>query len=74
MNIKNRNAIFGRYPCSDMVNNAIRLILEGKIDYAIEELLQTLWKADGYLHEDIKDKVNENHNRIWDERRKSGCS
>lgn len=69
MHVKKRNAIFGRYPCSDMINNAIRLILEGKTDYAIEELLQTLWKADGYLHEDLKNQVEEIHKRIWEERR-----
>ena len=68
---KKKNAMFGRYPCCDMVNNAIRSIIEGKSDSAIEELLQAIYKADGYLHEDIVNKVYEIHNRIWDERRKT---
>lgn len=68
---KKKNAVFGRYPCCDMVNNAIRFIIDGKSDSAIEELLQTIWKADGYMHEDIADKVDEVHNLILDERRKT---
>ena len=67
---KNKNAVFGRYPCCDLVNNAIRFIIDGKSDSAIEELLQAIWEADGYLHEDIADKADEIHNRIWDEMRK----
>lgn len=65
---KKKNAIWGRYPCCDMVNSAIRHILSGKPDYAVEELLQAIWKADGYLHEDLQPKVEEIHKRIWDER------
>lgn len=62
---KKKNAVFGRYPCCDMINNAIRFIIDGKSDSAVEELLQTIWKADGYVHEDIANKVDEIHNRIW---------
>ena len=71
---KKKDATSGRYPCCDLVNNAIRFILGGKSDIAIEELLQAIWKADGYLHEDIANKVDEIHKRIWDdweERRKT---
>lgn len=68
---KKKNAVFGRYPCCDLVNNAIRFIIDGKSDSAIEELLQAIWKANGYLHEDIADKVDEIHHRIWDEMRKN---
>ena len=64
---KRKNSVFGRYPCCDLVNNAIRFIIDGKSDIAVEELLQAIWKANGYLHEDIADKVGEIHNRIWDE-------
>lgn len=65
---KKRNAVFGRYPCCDMVNNAIRHILHGDNDSAIEELLQTIWKADGYLHEDIEEDVWKTHKRVWKKR------
>ena len=71
MFVKKKNAMFGRYPCCDLVNNAIRFIIDGKSDSAIEELLQTIYKADGYLHEDIADKVDEIHKQIWDERQKT---
>lgn len=70
MVIKKRNAVFGRYPCCDMINNAIRFILAEKTDSAVEELLQTIWKANGYLHEDLKKQVNEIHNNIWAQREK----
>ena len=66
---KKKDAVFGRYPCCDLINNAIRFILDGKIDMAIEELLQTIWKSDGYLHEDLKSKVNEAHERVWEKYR-----
>lgn len=65
---KKRNAVFGRYPCCDMINNAIRLIHDGNNDAAIEELFQAIQKAGGYLHEDLKAKVNEAHQRVWEDR------
>jgi hypothetical protein len=68
MFFKKKNAVFGRYPCCDMINNAIRFILKGQNDEAIEELLQTIWKANGYLHEDLKDNVQEIHQRIWSQK------
>ena len=67
---KKRNAVFGRYPCCDMINNAIRFILNGEADCAIEELLQAIWKSDGYVHDDIVCRVNEVHKRIWKERKR----
>lgn len=68
MKTKKKNALFGRYPCCDLINNAIRLIIDGETDYAVEELLQTIWKAGGYLHEDLQTEVKDIHNRIWDRR------
>lgn len=62
---KKKDAVFGRYPCCDLVNNAIRFILEGKTDVAVEELLQVIWKSGGYMHDDLKSQVNEIHERIW---------
>jgi hypothetical protein len=53
-----------------MVNNAIRFILNGEADCAIEELLQAIWKSDGYVHDDIVCQVNEAHKRIWKERKR----
>lgn len=65
---KKQNAVFGRYPCCDLVNNAIRHILHGDNDSAIEELLQAILKANGYLHEDLKDDAQKIHERIWKKR------
>lgn len=70
MNTKKKNALFGRYPCCDLVNNAIRFILQGKIDVAIDELFVAILKADGYFHEDIMQEAMKAHNRIVDARRK----
>lgn len=67
MRAKKRNAIFGRYPCCDLVNNAMRFIINGKTDLAIDELLIAIQKADGYLHEDITERVMDIHKQIWDE-------
>lgn len=67
---KHKDAIFGRYPCCDFVNNAIRFILDGKMDAAVDELLQVIWKSGGYLHEDLKPRVEEVHERVWDRHNK----
>lgn len=65
---KKKNAILGRYPCCDLINNAIRCILNGDTDSAVEELLQTIWKSNGYLYEDLKEEVTEIHERVWERR------
>lgn len=65
---KKKNAVLGRYPCCDMVNNAIRHILNGHKEDAVEELLQVIWKANGYLHEDLENDVQKIHERIWKKR------
>ena len=62
---KKKDTLFGKYPCCDMVNNAIRFMLKGNTDMAIEELLQAIWKAEGYLHQDLKEEVTEVHERVW---------
>lgn len=62
---KKKNAIWGRYPCCDFVNNAIRFILSGDTDRAISELLTAITKAGGYVHKDIEEKANAAHDRAW---------
>ena len=71
MRTKKKDAIFGRYPCCDLVNNAIRCIMDGQTDSAIEELYQAIGKADGYLHEDIADRVYEVNKRLWQKKDKN---
>lgn len=66
---RKKNAIFGRYPCCDLVNNAIRDILDGNPDSAISELLTAITKAGGYVHEDIAVAANAAYERVWAKRR-----
>jgi len=66
--ISKTNRQYGYYPCNDLINNAIRFIYKGDIDSAIEELLQTIWKANGHLNDDIKDMVMDAHYRVWKKR------
>ena len=53
MNTKKKNALFGRYPSCDMLNNALRFIYQGKIDTACAEIVLAIEKAHGYFHEDV---------------------
>ncbi len=68
MILKKKDARFGRYPCCDMINNAIRFISDGKYNHAIEELYQAIQKADGYLYEDLSGTVFEAHDEVWKSR------
>ena len=57
-----QNNMFGKYPCNDYLNNALRFLLrngEGDRELAIEEIVYAIRKADGYLCDDIKEKINE---------------
>ena len=60
MTIKKRNAIFGRYPSCDMLNNAIRFLLRGNDydnDHALHEIIMAIHKGNGYFHKDIAESV-----------------
>ena len=57
MRTKKRNALFGRYPCCDLVNNAIRFLLQDNDEFAIQELITAIEKAGGYFHEDVKERL-----------------
>ena len=56
----------GKYPCCDHINIAIRHILNGEYDDAIDELFRAILKADGYFYHDLADKIIEAHNRVND--------
>lgn len=66
MTIKKKNALFGRYPSCDLLNNALRFLREGKTDVAIEEIIFAIEKAGGYFHEDNVQMVN-NVKKHWEE-------
>ena len=59
MNVKKKNALFGRYPSCDLLNNALRFLREGNTDEAIEEIIFAIEKAGGYFHEDNVQMVND---------------
>ena len=54
---KKKNAIFGRYPSCDMLNNALRFIRQGKTDCAVQEIIFAIEKAGGYFHDDNLETV-----------------
>lgn len=58
MTIKKKNAMFGKYPSCDMLNNAIRFIRDGKTDDAVAEIIFAIEKADGYIVDDNIQFVN----------------
>lgn len=59
MRSKKKNALFGRYPSCDLLNNALRFMRDGKTKIACEEIILAIEKADGYFHEDIISFVQE---------------
>lgn len=68
MNVKKKNALFGRYPSCDMLNNALRFLRDGKTDAAVADIIFAIEKADGYFHKDnvqmvadVKKRWKESH-------------
>lgn len=66
MTVKKKNALFGRYPSCDLLNNALRFLREGNTDEAIEEIIFAIEKAGGYFHEDNVQMVND-AKKHWEE-------
>lgn len=64
MRTKKKNALFGRYPSCDMLNNALRFLRDGKTDCAMIEIIFAIDKADGYFHDDNLETV-EKARRDW---------
>lgn len=52
-----------------MVNNSIRLILDGQSDIAVAELLSAISEAGGYVHEDIAQKAKDVSDCVWSKRK-----
>lgn len=55
--IKKANAIFGRYPCCDLLNWALRFLLDGKPDLAKSVIVHAICKADGYFYKDVAERL-----------------
>ena len=70
MIVKRKNALFGRYPSCDLLNNALRFIRDGKVDVASEEIVRAIQKAYGYFHEDLVPFVEE----IKEQQRRRQCN
>ena len=66
MTVKKKNALFGRYPSCDLLNNALRFLREGKTDVAVEEIIFAIEKAGGYFHKDNVQMVEE-AKKHWEE-------
>lgn len=51
----------GAYPSCDLLNNALRILLNNpdKYDRAIKEIELAIEKAGGYFHEDIAKELKE---------------
>ena len=62
LKFKKRNALFGRYPCCDLLNNALRFIFhdnelsKNELD-AASEIIFAIQKAGGYFHKDLEEQV-----------------
>jgi hypothetical protein len=62
MTFKKRNALFGRYPSCDLLNNALRLIFKdeelskNELD-ATSEIIFAIQKAGGYFHKDLEEQI-----------------
>lgn len=72
MRTKKRNALFGRYPSCDMLNNALRFLFRNNghdREEAIEEIITAIHKADGYIHADIADEVESFNEGYWEKYR-----
>ena len=72
MRIKKRNALFGRYPSCDMLNNALRFLFRNNgpdREDAIEEIITAIQKADGYIHADIADQIEAFNEWYWEKYR-----
>lgn len=68
MRTKKRNALFGRYPSCDMLNNALRFLLrneEHDREHAMAEIIAAIHKADGYIHADIEEKAKFFNEWYW---------
>ena len=65
MNTKKKNAIFGRYPACDRLNNALRFILKGEHFSACEEIVYAIEEAGGYFHEDVAPVVRAVEHNEW---------
>ena len=55
--IKGKNAIFGRYPCCDLLNRALRAMLDDRYDSAREDIILAIYKADGYFYKDVAERL-----------------
>ena len=55
--IKKQNAIFGRYPCCDLLNCALRFLLDGKPEEAQKDIVHAISKAGGYFYKDVAERL-----------------
>lgn len=56
---KHNDKWLGQYPAINYLNNAIRFILDGNTETAIQEIIYAMAKADGYIVDDVREKLFE---------------
>ena len=62
MLFRNKNEKYGKYPCVDLLNNAIRFLQRNggenaNDELAIEEIVHAISKANGRFHDDVKSRL-----------------
>ena len=57
INWKKKNARFGKYPSCDLLNCALRLLIEDKPDAAFKEIVHAITKANGYFYDNLKEEI-----------------
>lgn len=57
VHFKKENSKFGRYPCCDLLNRALRFLLDGNVELAKDDIVHAIYKADGYFYEDVAEKL-----------------
>lgn len=58
LRIKKTNAMFGKYPSCDLLNMALRFLLDGNTELAIDDIVHAIQKANGYFYEDVADRLS----------------
>ena len=73
MRLFRKQKSYGEYPACSHLNCALRMLL-GSADenrVAIEEIVYAITKANGYIHDDVKDALTKN-NVLWFGERREG--
>ena len=54
---KKKNARFGRYPSCDLLNSALRYLVDDNKEGAFREIVNAIIKAGGYFYDDVAEEI-----------------